>query len=72
VDVPVPFWLPDCNGPTGVMTLHCGRHADAYEKFVFLELSGARTREEAISTLAEIRRLLLNGDLPLNSVGVLP
>jgi hypothetical protein len=75
IDVNSPLngvWLPDCKGPVGVMSLHCGKHAEAYERFVFSQLSGANTREEAISALAEIRRLLMHGELPLNSVGVLP
>lgn len=75
IDVNSPLngvWLPDCKGPVGVMTLHCGKHAEAYERLVFLQLNSANTREEAISVLAEIRRQLLTGELSLNSVGALP
>lgn len=74
IDVNSPLngvWLPDCNGPVGVMTIHCGKHAEAYEKFVFDQLSSASTRDEAIIVLADIRRRLLMGDLSLNSVGAL-
>ena len=75
IDVNSPLngvWLPDCKGPVGVMTMHCGKHAEAYERFVFNRLSLARTRDEAIVALAEVRRLLIHGELNLNSAGVLP
>ncbi|MCK7592298.1 Ig-like domain-containing protein [Pseudomarimonas salicorniae] len=75
IDVNSPLngvWLPDCKGPVGVMTIHCGKHTEAYELLVFNELSKATTRDDAIRVLADIRRQLITGELPLNSRGIVP
>jgi hypothetical protein len=70
IDVNSPLngvWLPGCKGANLPGVTHCGRHNEAYERFVYDALSRETTRDGAISALAEVRRQLLSGELLLNA-----
>ena len=48
-------------------TIHCGKHTNVYEEYVFDVISSAKTKEEAIHLLNDIRIELLSGTLRLNA-----
>jgi HNH/ENDO VII superfamily nuclease len=58
-------FLPGCKGK-GVGTIHCGKHTQKYEQLVWDLLKKAKTREQAVNVLGDIRKELLSGIIRLN------
>lgn len=73
IDVNSPLngvYLPGCKsrGLNLVSAIHCGKHAQAYEKYVLDALQKTTSKQEVINVLSQIRFELQNGLLFLNRV----
>lgn len=60
-------FLPGCKPSNAIGTIHCGKHTQAYEKYVWDILQGKHTKADIINALSDIRIELLQGTLRLNA-----
>jgi hypothetical protein len=63
-------WLPNCDYPNRVPSMHSGRTPKTYLDEVLLRFQGfGGSKNDALAIIESIRRDLLDGTLPLNNAG---